>query len=321
MRKLKVLLWIVAGALLGGCIKTPGNPNDLKPVPGMEKTFVVLPYGDGGAFWDKFREGAKHAAAEGGYKIQWETPPPVWTIKQQEEALQTITSLQPPGIILGPLHRNRVQGRVSEAAELGIPVVVAASNEDTTHQLTYVGSDNTALGKDLAQWVAQQTPDGGKIAVMKTQPGMRSVDMRLHELLGELDGKPLQQIAFPADRDLNYQAINLQKIMADTLQKYLQQNANVASVVAPDENSTVAAWNVLQKIPVAKRPRLFGVSVDPHLLKACNEGKIAVLVQQNPYKMGELSAASIIEFIYGRKPQQQIYVPYEIVHAAKPAEE
>jgi len=321
MRELKVLLLIAIGAILGGCIRTPGNPDGLKPAPGMEKTFVVLPYGDGGAFWNKFREGAKHAASEGGYKIHWETPPPVWTIKQQDEAIQTVTDLEPPGIILGPLHRNRVQGRVSEAAELGIPVVVAASNEDTMHQLTYVGSDNSAMGKDLAKWVAQQTPQGGDIAVMKTQQGMRSVDTRLHALLEELGGKPVQQIAFSADRDLNYQEGNLQKIMASALQKYLQQNATVASVVALDENSTKAAWNVLQQIPEAKRPRLFGVSMEPHLLKECHAGKIAVLVQENPYKMGELSVASIFEFIDGKKPQQQVFVPYEIVHAANRAEE
>ena len=48
-------------------------------------------------------------------------------------------------------------------------------------------------------------------------------------------------------------------------------------MVALDENSTKAAWQVIEQIPENKRPLLFGVSVDPDLVELCHQGKIAAL--------------------------------------------
>lgn len=320
MRQLKVLLSVVGLCAFSGCYDVPERQGELIPAPGMEKTIAVLPYAGDTPFWQQFQEGASEAAKAQGYRIHWEAPPPVWNPRRQDEIMRTLTELAPPGIVVGPLHRNLLQDSLIDAVKMGLPVVLAGSNEDTASKLAYVGSDNVKMGTELAQWVGKLTPPQSTVAVMDIQHGMRSVDLRRHALQEKLSGSfpalQVQSVPFHPGNELNFIASNLQKIMSQSLKAYLQENHQIGSIVALDGNSTIAAWHVLQQLPSAKRPLLFGVSVDPDLVKASKQGDIAALAVQDPDKMGELSVEAIIAFIAGRRPASKITVPYQMYHVA-----
>jgi ABC-type sugar transport system substrate-binding protein len=127
----------------------------------------------------------------------------------------------------------------------------------------------------------------------------------------------ITQVPFPEKDDLNFGESNLQQMLNSSLRQFLQKQTDVTAVVALDENSTLAAWRVLSALPANKRPLLFGVSVEPDLLKACHAGKIAALAVQNPRKMGALSVQAILKFKSGNRPAPEISVPYQIIHAAR----
>jgi ABC-type sugar transport system substrate-binding protein len=202
---------------------------------------------------------------------------------------------------------------------LGIPVVIAASNEDTAYKVTYVGSDNSALGADLAESVGKLTPPNSKVAVIDIQEGMRAVDLRKHALLQTLSQSfshlQIAQVPFPDSAELNFEESNLQSMMKNALRQSLKSQPEIKALVALDENSTKVAWQVLEAMPSSKRPLLFGVSVDPDLIKACRSGKIAALAVQNARKMGAGSVQAIMGFKEGSRPAQQVLIPYKIIHA------
>lgn len=318
---LKVLL--ATGLLVGlaGCYGKTERLSAPPPAVAVKNTIAVLPYGGKDAFWEQFHKGANEAAKAAGYRVQWESPPPVWNPNTQAEMMKNVLNLNPPGIVLGPLHRNKMQAVLVDTVQKGIPVVIAASNEDTAYKVTYVGSDNEAMGTDLAKWVGKLTPPNGKVAVVNIQEGMRSVDLREHALLETLSQSfstlPIIQTQFPEDDALNYEESNLQSKIKTSLLQCLKNQSDVKAVVALDENSTKMAWQVLKVIPGSKRPLLFGVSVDPDLIAACRKGEIAALAVQDAAKMGAESVRAIAQFKDGNRPPQQVLIPYKIISAGK----
>ncbi|MEO6907700.1 MAG: substrate-binding domain-containing protein [Abditibacteriaceae bacterium] len=316
---LKVLLVSVLMFGLTGCYGVSERKAAPPPAPAVKHTIAVLPYGGKDAFWQQFHEGANEAAADAGYHVQWELPPPVWTPRTQAEMLKNVLNLNPPGIVLGPLHRNLMQASLVDTVQMDIPVVIAVSNEDTSYKITYVGSDNAALGTDLAKWVGKLTPPNSVVAVINIQEGMRSVDTRQHSVLETLSQSfpmlQISQVPFPAQDVLNYEESNLQKIIKNSLREFLKSQPTVKAVVALDENSTLAAWQILKGIPENQRPLLFGVSVNLDLIAACRNGKIAALAVQDARKMGAESTKAIIEFKGGTRPPKEVLIPYKMIHA------
>lgn len=322
---LKVLLVSVLMIGLTGCYGKTERSAALPPAASVKNTIVVLPYGDHDAFWQQFRQGASEAAKSAGYRVQWESPPPVWNPKTQAEMLKNVLNLNPPGIVLGPLHRNKMQAALVDTVKQAIPVVIAASNEDTAYKVTYVGSDNTAIGVDLAKQVGKLTPQShsrppnSKVLVVDIQPGMRSFDLRKHALMQTLlQSSPnlsVAQTQFSDENELNYEESYLQSKIKESLRKSLKEESYVTAVVALDENSTKTAWHVLELIPAEKRPLLFGVSVDPDLVKLCHQGKIAALAVQDAHKIGAESVQAIVGFKDGKRPPQQVLIPYKIISA------
>lgn len=314
---LKVLLGLSVMCGLAGCYGKQERIAAPPPSPAMKNTIAILPYGGRDAFWQQFHQGANEAARNAGYRVQWESPPPVWNPRTQAEMMENVLNLNPPGIVLGPLHRNKMQAVLVDTVKLAIPVVIAASNEDTSYKVTYVGSDNTAMGADIANLVGKLTPRNGKVGVINIQTGMRSVDLREHALLETLSGNfsslTVEQTRFPEDEDLNYEEANLQSKIKESLRKYLKEQPDVKAIVALDENSTKAAWQVLQAIPKSHRSLLFGLSADADLIAACHQGKIAALVVQNARQIGAESVQAIVGFKKGKRPPQEILIPYKII--------
>ena len=316
---LKVLLAVVVLAGLSGCYNynKTSRTAALAPVASVENTIVILPYGEENAFWQQFKTGAKKAAAGAGFEIRWESPPPVWNPKTQLEMMEKIVELSPPGVILSPLHRNRLQAGLVSTVRQAIPVVVAASNEDTQFKVTYVGSDNSALGADLAKEVGRLTSPKGKVLVINIQQGMRAVDDRQHALQQSLSrdfpGLQIAQTAFPGDAILNFTESNLQAKITHSFRESLNREANISAVVALDENSTRAAWETLQSLPETSRPLLFGVSVGSDLIQLSRQGKIAALAVQDASKIGAESVNAIVQFKTANRPREQILIPYTII--------
>jgi ribose transport system substrate-binding protein len=316
---LKVLLASFLTCGLAGCYGKSERSAAPPPSPAMKNTIAILPYGGRDAFWQQFHQGANEAARNAGYRVQWESPPPVWNPRTQAEMMENVLNLNPPGIVLGPLHRNKMQAVLVDTVKLAIPVVIAASNEDTAYKVTYVGSDNTAMGADMAKLVGKRTPRNGKVGFINIQAGMRSVDLREHALLenlsGNFSGLTVEQTRFPEDEDLNFEEANLQSKIKESLRQFLKEEPDVKAIVALDENSTKAAWQILKVIPQSKRPLLFGVSADAELIAACREGKIAALVVQDARRIGADSVQAIVGFKDGKRPPQQVLVPYKIISA------
>jgi ABC-type sugar transport system substrate-binding protein len=318
---LKVLLAMGLMVGLTGCYGKTERLSAPPPAPAVKKTIAVLPYGGQDAFWQQFHKGANGAAKAAGYRVQWESPPPVWNPKTQAEMMKNVLNLNPPGIVLGPLHRNKMQAVLVDTVQQGIPVVIAASNEDTAYKATYVGSDNEALGADLAKSVGKLTPSNGNVVIVNIQAGMRSVDLRQHALQETLSQSfpnlLITQTQFPEEDDLNYEESNLQSKIKTSLLQCLKEQPDVKAVVALDENSTKAAWQILKVFPENKRPLLFGVSVDADLIAVCRKGEIAALAVQDAAKMGAESVRAIAEFKNGNRPPQQVLIPYKIISAGR----
>lgn len=322
--KAKICLAALGLLTVTGCAQKPKPAAVPKPVPGLKKTILVLPSGNSGAYWEQFRQGAEQAARQGGYNLQWDAPPVVWNPARQDERMLHDANLHPSGIVIAPLHRNLLQTSITYAVTMNIPVVIADSNEDTAMKLSFVGSDSSAMGAVLAQWVGKFTSPKSTVAIVGMAPGMRAMDMSQHALQQTLaqafPSLQVAQIPFPGDTDLNYDEAGLQTAMQNSVRQFLQKSngvgqSKIGAIVALSEDATVAAWRVLRTIPLNNRPRFFGVSVAPDLINACRKGEITALVVQNPHQIGALSVQAIIQFIGGRRPQQQLFVPYQIVHA------
>ena len=95
-------------------------------------------------------------------------------------------------LVVSPNQADMLEGAVSRAYDLGIPVIVADRNVTGDKYTAFVGGDNLAVGQLMAQYLKMQLPEGGKILEVLGLQGSTPAELR-HEGfmqgLSDVDGR------------------------------------------------------------------------------------------------------------------------------------
>lgn len=268
-------------------------------------TIAVIPKGTTHVFWKSVEAGAMQAGAELGVDIRWKGPIKENDRAQQIQIVEQFVSEGVDGIVLAPLDDEALQAPCRAAMEKGIPVVIfdsALKGEIGKDFLSFVATDNRKGGMLAGEHLGDMLmAKSGNAALLRYQVGSASTTEREEGFLEAIAKFPAITIIVSN----RYGEATVGEAM-QTCENMLDSLRQAQGVFAPNESTTVAMLNTLQRHGLARRIRFVGFDASDTLVQGLRDGHVDALVVQNPTKMGYLGVKTLVAHIRGEPIEPRI---------------
>jgi ABC-type sugar transport system substrate-binding protein len=122
-------------------------------------------------FWGFERTGFEAEAQKLGVQVQTFAVNDESSITEQLDKAQSALNQGCSAILASPISATALDSVFTAALAKGIPAVVLNDAKGTTPGVVYVGPDAEAIGQTAADYIAEQVPGGGKVAMIEGDPG------------------------------------------------------------------------------------------------------------------------------------------------------
>ena len=286
----------------------------------------VIGKSDKAQFWDEVKEGAQRAVAdineELGYegkdkvKVAYNGPAEAESVDEQVNILDEELARYPTAVAISIADTKACEVQFDLAAENNIPVVAFDSGSEYKGLMAMVSTDNQKASQEAAQHMAEELDGEGEIVVIAHDSKSETALIRENVFAETI------QSSYPQFQVAAYRMDEMQRTVADEINegKYLIGEGEPSGEPLAEESriapESVTKENVIDYI-VKKHPNargyyatngesvmtvadglsragiedavLMGYDADKKELEALKDGRISVLIVQNPYGMGYAS--------------------------------
>ncbi|MCY3716403.1 MAG: ABC transporter substrate-binding protein [Chloroflexi bacterium] len=203
-------------------------------------------------------------------------------------------------LVTAPNDKEQSIPVLQSAHEAGIPVLTVDTfigdgnyaDGEVTFPMTYIGSDNTQGGYIACSALADALPEGSKIYVTNTRPGISTTDQREEGCLSAAE-----------DRGLVVARVDYNENSADMAQQQtaavLQANPDIVGMFATNTFGALGAGTAIQNAGLqgAVEVALFDASEEN--IGFLNDGIVSLVIAQKPADMGYLGVALATAYLDG----------------------
>ena len=277
---------------------------------------AVIPKGTTHEFWKTVHAGARTAAREAGVEMTWKGPLREDDRDGQVKVVEDFIIKGVDGIVLMPLDDQALVPVAQEAADQGIPVIIADSDLRWDGRVSYVATDNYEGGRTGGEHLAQLLGGEGKVVVMRYVEGSAST-MRREQGCIDLLTENYPGIEIVSDNQ--YSGATVEGAY-QTSENLLQSHGEIDGIFASNESSAFGMLRALEDAGRAGSVKFVGFDASEKLLAGLEEGVIDALVVQDPFAMGRLSVERMLDHLAGRPVDPRIDTGCKVVTAANLAE-
>lgn len=256
-------------------------------------------------FWQSVNDGAQAAASQYGVDVKLFGPKQEEDYRQQADIIYRSVERCPDAIVLAASDFHMAVDPMETAVDAGIPVVMVDSSIDSEKWVSFVGTDNVALGKRLAQELKARLPAKGTVGVVNfvkdSHPAKERESGFLQEM-GDITGITILDTAYC---DSNFDIA--ETLVSDMLDAY----PDLVAVAGLNAQSATGAGRALDE---AKNTSVILAAIDCTVEEAdfMERGIMDVALLQNPYLMGYYSVETAVRHLKGKKVERiqhtEIYV-------------
>jgi len=292
-----VLVAVAAMSLVFGATAFASGGGEKKPVAGKKLNLVFVTPLIAHPVWDVARAGFEAAAKDMGFNGQYVGPQgidPAEMVNQIELAIASKVD----GIITMPIAPTAMRPVIKKAAEAKIPVVFVGAEDPESTALAFIGTNEAELGKQGGNAIKAKfgsTPLRAIVlqSTMDASFAIKARDGYLAALKDYPDFKMVTNEACNSDMQ-----IAMQKFEA-AFKAYPEINL----VIGVCGEAGPAAAKVIKENRLEKKITVVAIDDVAETMALVKEGAIWGTEAQNFYKMGNLGAKILIDFITkGVKP-------------------
>ena len=203
-------------------------------------------------------------------------------------------------LVTAPNDKEQSIPVLQAAHDAGIPVLTVDTfigdgnyaDGEVTFPISYIGSDNTQGGYIACSALADALPEGSKIYVTNTRPGISTTDQREEGCLNAAE-----------DRGLVVARVDYNENSADMAQQQtaavLQANPDIVGMFATNTFGALGAGTAIQNAGLqgAVEVALFDASEEN--IGFLNDGIVSLVIAQKPADMGYLGVALATAYLDG----------------------
>jgi ribose transport system substrate-binding protein len=283
------------------------SPDDGAAAGGdYEVAFVQGVAGD--EFYITMQCGIEAAADELGVTVTTQGPQE-FDPTLQSPIVDSVVASAPDAMLIAPTDVTAMRRPIQAAIDAGIEVVLVDTTlEDTSGTVARVASDNVGGGAAAFQAIEEAVPDGGKVLVISTEPGVSSVDARVQ-------GFEEAVAENPAFEYLGVQySQNQPARAAEIITSALQADPDIVGVFATNLFSAEGAATGIRQAG-AEGITVVGFDAGPAQVEALRDGTVQALIAQQPATIGEEGLAQALAQLNGEPVEEDIQTGFTILTA------
>ena len=269
------------------------------------KTIAVFTKNRTNPAYEAARLGADRTAARNGARILHFVPDKPDDIEQQIALVEQAVAARPDAAVFVPVHVTALDGSVRKLNAAGIPIVNILNRLTTGQFVTFVGSDDYRLARDIAAYLFRHIGGKGDVLIMEGVPGAVTSRERVRgfrDAAGEWTG-----IRIVATRVGDFQEETARKVMTD----FLAAGIHIDGVLSANDVMSLGIIAVMEaaglSVPV------IGVNALPEAIMSIKAGKLLATVDLDALKIACIATEAAIRHLRGETVPAEIILPVQVV--------
>jgi ribose transport system substrate-binding protein len=263
----------------------------LAAAPAMAQTMPTIPIivkNKTSPYWQVVLAGARKAGQDLGVIVPELGADSASDLKGQIRTLENAVASNPAAVVIAPAQFAALGKPIDEAAKK-VKIIGIDSAADSKALTSFLTTDNEQAGRMAADMLADAikrtyADAEGDVALITSLPGVASLDQRAKGFKEQIAAK-YGALAIVAEVVGDGKAETGSNIMTDLISKHSELRGVFASnLVMAQGAALVVAENGTNK--TGDKINLVGVDTDDELVKFLQNGTIAGLVVQDPFRMG-----------------------------------
>ena len=244
-------------------------------------------------FWTYARAGCNQAVKEQpNISLEFKIPED-GTAATQTRILDDLLAKGVDGIAISPVDPTNETLKLNEVAKQAL-LFTHDSDAPNSDRACYVGTDNTAAGRQAGELIKQALPNGGKIMVFVGTLDAQNARDRLAGIKDALQGSNIQIIDCRTD---DTDRVRAKANVLDTIVKY----PDVACLVGLWSYNGPAILNAVKESNKVGAIKIIAFDEEDETLQGVRDGAISATIVQQPFEFGHQAIATMYKVLSGDK--------------------
>ncbi|MFC0469698.1 sugar ABC transporter substrate-binding protein [Halalkalibacter kiskunsagensis] len=262
-----------------------------KPFIDEKPKVIVLIKDSKSAYWKMIKAGAEKGLKDFG--LEGQVVAPTDSLHEaQVEVLGDVMKENPDVLIISPIYPEAMIPYLEEVvAEWNVPVLLLDTDALLENKISYVGTDNVALGERAGALLGSQLQPGNEVAIIGFDSISPVANERIQGAKKSLEAIRINVVSEGVE--VSFEPVQVQEAVKAILKDY----PNLKGIIATNDGLAIDAVEVLQEEGIAIP--VIGADGINDMIELIEEGTLPGTVAQNPYDMGYISVEAAKKVIEG----------------------
>jgi ribose transport system substrate-binding protein len=280
------ILWMASGNAPPS-LSPLGQAQAAVAIAQTKPTIPVIVKDTTSLYWQTVLAGARKAGQDFGVEVAELGAQSESDADSQIALLENAVSSNPSAVVIAPAHSVALGRQIDEAAKR-VKVVAIDSTADSKALISVLATDNTQAGRIAADALAERiqktyADTEGDVALMTSSPGVAALEQRVKGFREQIAAK-YGALDIVVEKVADGQAAG-RDVMLDIIASYPElRGVFVSSLIIAKGAAEALVEHKTNK--TGDKINLVGFGSDSQLVKLLQEGTIAALVVQDPFRMG-----------------------------------
>src|SRR6185436_18686361 len=254
--------------------------------------------------YDAARRAADRVAAESGARTVHYVPATPDDVGEQKALVSEALAAKPAGVVFNPTDDEAMQEDLARFAAAGVPVAVFI-NRMPGPALTFVGSDDVAIGRAVAQALIAGIGGKGRIVALDGTPSARTARDRADGLRRTVAEHPGIELI---DSRVGY----LQRAPAKAaMDELLAQHPRIDGVWTANDMMAFGAVDALAA--AGRRAPVVGINGLPEAIANIERGTMLATADFSALNIAAIATRVVLRHLDGQPVPKEIMVPADLI--------
>jgi ribose transport system substrate-binding protein len=269
------------------------------------ETIAVFTKNRSNPAYDAARLGAERTAARYGARVVHYVPRKPDDIAEQIALVEQAIATRPDAVVFVPVHLIELDASVRKLNAAGIPVVNYLNRLARGQFVSYVGSDDYRLARDIATYLFRYMGGKGDVLLMEGVPGAVTSRERVRGFLDAVKEWPGMRIV--ATRSGQF----LEHAGREAMKGILAEGIRFDGVLSANDAMSLGALSALEAAGI--RVPVIGVNALPDAIESVKTGRLLATVDFDALKIACIATEAALRHLRGETVPAEIILPVQVV--------
>ena len=259
--------------------------------------------------YEATRIGADRAAKRLGASITHYVPTQPDNVDEQIALVKRAIGERPDAVLFVPVHETAVNDAILAFDAAGIPLFNIIARTTAGKRICFVGSDDRALGFNIARHLFLKMSGRGEIAIVEGTPASPTSRDRLagfHDALAQFPDIKVR---------ISLRGQYLRAVARHAYTEAADRLAAIDAVLCANDHMALGVLDALDALAAKRTPLIAGVNAVPDAIAAIESGRMLATANFNTLAMSAIATEAAVRFLNGENVPSEIVLPVQIVDA------